>query len=87
MVKMKYIKAYIKAGSTFPQKAKDTGKISRLNENRNIFWMFTIHQRRVQILPSSLLKQEEIYFLFFSEYTGNLLWYKNSENIYYNLFF
>ena len=56
MVKMKYIKAYIKADSTFPQKAKDTGKISRLNENRNIFWMFTIHQRRVQILPSSLLK-------------------------------
>ena len=34
---MKYIKAYIKADSTFPQKAKDTGKISRLNENRNIF--------------------------------------------------
>ena len=34
---MKYIKVYIKAGNTFPQKAKDTGKISGLNENRNIF--------------------------------------------------
>ena len=28
---MKYIKVYIKAGSTFLQKAKDTGKICRLN--------------------------------------------------------
>ena len=36
MIKMKYIKVYIKAGSTFPQKAKDTGKISRLGEYRNI---------------------------------------------------
>ena len=34
---MKYIKVYIKTGSTFPQKAKDTGKTCRLNEYKNIF--------------------------------------------------
>ena len=33
VVKMKYIKTYIKAGSTFPEKAKDIGKICRLNIN------------------------------------------------------
>ena len=34
---MKFIKIYIKAGSTFPQKAKDTCKICRLNEYKKIF--------------------------------------------------
>ena len=29
---MKYIKVYIKAGSTFLQKANDAGKICRLNK-------------------------------------------------------
>ena len=69
---MKYINVYIKAGSTFPQKAKDTGNICRLNENRNIFSKFNIHQRRVQILPHFLNKKKFI-FSFFSEYTVILL--------------
>ena len=38
---MKYIKVYIKAGSTFLQKAKNTGKICRLN--LKIYYLKYIH--------------------------------------------
>ena len=47
---------YIKAGSTFLQKAKDTGKICRLNIKIYSESSLYIKEEYIQMLPSSLLK-------------------------------
>ena len=70
IIKIKYIKVYIKAGSTFPQNAKDTGKICRLNIKIYSESSLHIKEEYKCFLLHFLNKKKHIFSLFFFD----ILW-------------
>ena len=64
IVKMKHIKTYIKAGSTFLEKARDIGKICRLNIKIYPESSLYIKQEYKCLLLHFLNKKKHIFSLF-----------------------